>query len=114
MKSGRPGKALRNRLLPASLAMALAASTAFAVSGPVPPAIAQAQPTAAAIQPGFRRLNEGQYVRSIRHIFGPEIKVPGRFAPPFREQGLLAIGDSHVSVTPSGIEQDEQRARQIR
>lgn len=61
---------------------------------------------------GFRRLNEGQYVRSIEQIFGPGIKVPGRFEPPLRE-GLMAIGDARVTVTPSGIEQYELRAREI-
>jgi hypothetical protein len=52
-------------------------------------------------------------VRSIEQIFGPGIDVPGRFDPPLREQGLLAIGDAKVTVTPSGIEQYELRAREI-
>jgi hypothetical protein len=63
--------------------------------------------------PGFRRLNETQYVRSIEQIFGPGIDVPGRFDPPLREQGLLAIGDSKVTVSTSGVEQYELRAREI-
>jgi hypothetical protein len=62
---------------------------------------------------GFRRLNESQYVRSIEQIFGPGIPVPGRFDPPLREEGLLAIGEGHVTVSPSGIEQYELRAREI-
>lgn len=62
---------------------------------------------------GLRRLNESQYIRSINQIFGDEIKVPGRFEPPLRDQGLLAIGDSAVTVTPSGFEQYEVRAREI-
>jgi hypothetical protein len=63
--------------------------------------------------PGFRRLNEAQYIRSIEQIFGPEISVPGRFDPPRREDGLLAIGEGRVTVSPSGIEQYELRAREI-
>ncbi|MCB2076268.1 MAG: DUF1592 domain-containing protein [Novosphingobium sp.] len=63
--------------------------------------------------PGVRRLNEGQYLRSIEQVFGKGVKVPGRFSPPLREQGLMAIGDNYVSVTPSGIEQYELRAREI-
>src|SRR5262249_15874118 len=41
------------------------------------------------------------------------ITVPGRFDPPRREEGLLAVGDSRVVVTPSGFEQAEMRAREI-
>jgi hypothetical protein len=63
--------------------------------------------------PGFRRLNEGQYLRSIDQIFGPGIKVPGRFDPPLRDGGLLAIGDGKALVSSSGIEQYELRAREI-
>ena len=70
-------------------------------------------PSAAPAAPGFRRLNEAQYVRSIEQIFGPGIKVPGRFDPPLREHGLLAIGDATVTVSASGIEQYELRAREI-
>lgn len=62
---------------------------------------------------GFRRLNEAQYRRSIEQIFGAGIKVPGRFDPPLREQGLLAIGDGRVSVSLSGVEQFELRGREI-
>ena len=62
---------------------------------------------------GFRRLNETQYVRSIEQIFGPGISVPGRFDPARREDGLMAIGDGRVTVSPSGIEQYELRAREI-
>jgi hypothetical protein len=53
--------------------------------------------------PTFRRLNEAQYKRSIAQIFGSDIVVPGRFEPPVREDGLLAIGSSHVIMTPSGF-----------
>jgi hypothetical protein len=61
----------------------------------------------------FRRLDEAQYKYSIEDIFGPGIKIPGRFEPPLRAEGLLAIGDSSVVVTPSGFEQYEFKAREI-
>jgi hypothetical protein len=60
-----------------------------------------------------RRLNERQYIQSIHDIFGSDIKVPGRFEPPVREDGLLAIGDSRVAVSAAGFEQYELRAREI-
>jgi hypothetical protein len=63
--------------------------------------------------PTFRRLNEAQYKRSIAQIFGSDIVVPGRFEPPVREDGLLAIGSSHVIMTPSGFGQNALRAREI-
>jgi hypothetical protein len=61
----------------------------------------------------FRRLNESQYKRAIAQIFGEDIKIPGRFEPPVREEGLLAIGESHVIATPSGFEQTAIRAGEI-
>jgi Protein of unknown function (DUF1592)/Protein of unknown function (DUF1588)/Protein of unknown function (DUF1595)/Protein of unknown function (DUF1585) len=61
----------------------------------------------------FRRLSETQYKGSIADIFGADIKVAGRFDPPWREEGLLAIGDSKVVISASGFEQDELRARDI-
>jgi hypothetical protein len=63
--------------------------------------------------PGFRRLNEAQYKRAIAQIFGADINVPGRFEPPLRQAGLLAVGDAKVAVSPSGLEQYELRAREI-
>jgi hypothetical protein len=77
------------------------------------PAQAPAEPDTVGSLPGFRRLNQSQYTRSIEQIFGAGIKVPGRFDPPLRAQGLMAIGDGTVTITPSGIEQYELRAREI-
>ncbi|MCW1401040.1 hypothetical protein OKA06_01375 [Novosphingobium sp. MW5] len=77
---------------------------------------AQTPAVAAAPAPGatgLRRLNEAQYARSIAQVFGPGITIPGRFEPSLRDKGLLAIGDSAVTVTGSGIEQYELRAREI-
>ena len=61
----------------------------------------------------FRRLNGDQYARAIQDAFGSGIKIPGRFEPPMREEGLLAIGDGKVAVSSSGFEQAELRAREI-
>lgn len=61
----------------------------------------------------FRRLSESQYKRSIALIFGEDISVPGRFEPPLRKDGLLAIGQGNVSISSSGFEQYELRAREI-
>ncbi|CAN7267630.1 DUF1592 domain-containing protein [Phenylobacterium sp. LjRoot225] len=71
------------------------------------------EPATVGGSPGFRRLNDGQYARTIAQIFGPGIKTPGRFDPPLRDQGLMAIGDGKVVVSASGIEQYELRAREI-
>ena len=52
----------------------------------------------------MRRLSEEQYRQSIADIFGPDIKVGGRFEPDVRKNGLLAVGAGAVTVTPSGFE----------
>ena len=74
---------------------------------------AESQPATSGGPATFRRLSAAQYTRSIGDIFGADIKVPGRFEPPLRDEGLMAIGDSKVDVTSSGFEQYELRAREI-
>jgi hypothetical protein len=109
MKRTLRGKTL---MLAAGVAAAALGGAAM-LAAPGAPASAQAEAQPFGSPPGFRRLNEAQYIRSIEQIFGKGIKVPGRFEPPLREQGLLAIGDNHVSVSASGFEQYRLRAREI-
>jgi len=107
------GLVTRFRAATAALAMGAAAGAAgLLVPEPSAASGLQASPVAVA-PPAFRRLNEVQYLRAVEQVFGPGITVPGRFDPPRREEGLLAIGDAHVTVTPTGIEQFELRARRI-
>ena len=61
----------------------------------------------------IRRLTESQYRNVIADIFGPDIKVVGRFEPDLRIDGLQAVGTSAVSVTAAGLEQYELLARNI-
>jgi hypothetical protein len=60
-----------------------------------------------------RRLSQAQYRRIIVDVFGPTIKVGGRFEPDIRREGLLAIGASDVSVTASGLEEYDKIARDV-
>jgi Protein of unknown function (DUF1592)/Protein of unknown function (DUF1588)/Protein of unknown function (DUF1585)/Protein of unknown function (DUF1595)/Protein of unknown function (DUF1587) len=71
------------------------------------------EPVSSGGPPAFRRLSADEYKRSIADIFGADIAIPGRFEPPVRIDGLLAIGSSKVVVTPTGFEQDLTRAREI-
>jgi hypothetical protein len=61
----------------------------------------------------IRRLTESQYRAVIADIFGPDIKVVGRFEPDLRIDGLQAVGASALSVTAAGLEQYETLARNI-
>lgn len=61
----------------------------------------------------IRRLTPDQYQRVIRDVFGPTIKVNGRFEPEPRVNGLLALGTSRVSVSGAGIAGYEAMARDI-
>ena len=61
-----------------------------------------------------RRLTQDQYRQAIADIFGPDIKVGGRFEPDIRSaHGLIATGAGQVAVTPSGLEQYDVMARSI-
>ena len=63
-------------------------------------AVAAPQPVPA----GLRLLTESQYRNSIADIFGPGIKVQGRFEPERRVGGLLAASSAILSITPAGFE----------
>jgi hypothetical protein len=107
------GSAMR-RTLTAVFAAAVGAGTIAVPSyGENAGARADTPTVAVSTAGGFRRLSEAQYVRSIEQIFGPSIQIPGRFDPPRREDGLLAIGEGRVTVSPSGLEQYNLRAQEI-
>lgn len=62
----------------------------------------------------MRRLTEAQYRNSIADIFGPEIRVAGRFEPIVRPaHELIASGARESSVSPAGLEQFDAMARNI-
>lgn len=102
-------KAPITRLVAPFLALSAVAWTGFAATttADADEASAQAAPT------NLRRLTEAQYRQAIADVFGPDIKVVGRFEPDLRVEGLLAVGASAVSVTPAGLEQYEEIARGI-
>jgi len=88
--------------------------SAFALLGACGLAAARADEPTAPIGPSqVRRLSEAQYRNTIADLFGPDIKVVGRFEPDMRGNGLLAVGSSAVSVSPSGFDQYEEIARGI-
>jgi len=60
-----------------------------------------------------RRVSELQYRHAIADLFGPSIKVEGRFEPDVRKDGLLAIGASEASISDAGFAQYFAMARSI-
>jgi hypothetical protein len=71
------------------------------------------EPTVPGAPPISRRLTPDQYRRIIADVFGPAIKIEGRFEPDVRDDGLFAIGVGHVGVTATGLEQYDGMARGI-
>lgn len=91
----------RGKLLPTLTLMAGLLVTGMAVTANVPasrPAVSTGGP------PQIRRLTEAQYRNVIADIFGPDIKVEGRFEADMISDDLAAIGSSKVSVTAAGAE----------
>jgi hypothetical protein len=62
---------------------------------------------------GARRITELQYRHAVADIFGPAIKVEGRFEPENRKDGLLAIGASEASISDAGFAQYFAIARSV-
>lgn len=61
----------------------------------------------------LRRLTSEQFTRSIHDVLGEHITVPSRIDPDDRRDGLLAVGASFASVTPSGFEKYEAAAAAV-
>lgn len=62
----------------------------------------------------MRRITEAQYRNAIADVFGPDIKVAGRFEPIVRPaHELIASGASDAAISPSGFEQFDAIARVI-
>jgi len=61
----------------------------------------------------LRRLTEPEYRQIIADVFGTTIKVPGRFQPDTRDNGLIAVGTSRESVAGTGFEEYDLTARGI-
>jgi len=62
----------------------------------------------------MRRLTEDQYRNAIADIFGPDIKVAGRFEPIVRPvHELIASGARASAISPAGLEQFDAMARVI-
>ena len=61
----------------------------------------------------MRRLTAAQYKQTVADLFGSDIKVAGRFSPDARREGLIAVGTSWGTTTPSNFEQLERMARTI-
>jgi hypothetical protein len=60
-----------------------------------------------------RRLTPDQYRAVVTDVFGPTMKIEGRFEPGIRDDGLFAVGYGHVGVTSTGLEQYDAMARVI-
>lgn len=62
----------------------------------------------------MRRISESQYRNAIADIFGPDIRVAGRFEPIVRPvHELIASGAREASISPAGLEQFDAIARVI-
>ena len=60
-----------------------------------------------------RLLTPEQYGAVIHDIFGPQIRLGGRFDPGLRVNGLLELGTSQVSVSETSMEQYDNMAHTI-
>src|SRR4051812_22568027 len=99
--AGSTRLSLRARWILGAAGIGLA--TSMIQSSPAQVSAQMAEPAPSGGPATLRRLNETQYKRPIQDIFGAGIKVPGRFEPPFRDRGLMAIGDGKVAVSASGL-----------
>jgi hypothetical protein len=87
-------------------------ATRSAPAAAAPSAAILSQPLGQVV--ALRRLSESQYRNSIADIFGPDIKVAGRFEPVVRpSHELIAAAAKESSISPVGMEQFDAMARNI-
>ena len=94
-------------LLPACLLIACSSSEEVVAEGP--PAVVEVETGPVAM----RRLTDSQYRNSVRDVLGQDIAIAGRLEPDVRRSGLLSVGSSYVTVTPTGFEQYEDMAYRV-
>lgn len=87
----------------AAIALALGAGVAVTGLGQTATAAATAKADGEVV--ALRRLTESQYRRTIADLFGPDIKMVGRFEPEARRHGLQAVASGLLSISATGFEQ---------
>ena len=104
----------RNSHRSGAVGKALACGVLFAAAfGGAPSAFAAPEPISTGSESVVRRLTPEQYQRIIKDVFGPTIKVNGRFEPEPRVDGLRALGSGRVSVSAAGLQGYDAMARDI-
>jgi hypothetical protein len=86
---------------------------ASSVAAALARALGPTEPTSPGAPAIARRLRPDQYRRVLADVFGPTIRIEGRFEPDVRDDGLFAVGTGHVGVTSTGLEQYDAMARGI-
>ena len=96
-----------------TVAMACAALTSVTMTSSETVTAAESAPAALGNGVVVRRLTQDQYKQIITDVFGPGIKIGGRFEPIPRQEGLLQVGAGRVGLTSSGFEQYDAMSRTI-
>ena len=107
----KPLASFKNLALAAAAALTLATGLAT-LPAPRAAVAAEPGPVAAMRIVAMRRLTEAQYRNAIADIFGPDIRVSGRFEPIVRPaHEMIARGARDAAISPSGLEQFDAMGR---
>ncbi len=96
-----------------TVAIACTALTSVTMTASEQVTAAESAPAALGNGVVIRRLTQDQYKQVITDVFGPGIKIGGRFEPIPRQEGLLQVGAGRVGLTSSGFEQYDGMSRTI-
>ena len=116
VRTGKDFRSQFSRRLVAAAAVAVFAcvSVFFSTDGLKGVAAQAAVKSSAPVQSSvLRRLTELQYKNIISDVFGPDIKIGGRFDPGMREEGLLEVGAGRASISASSLGQYVSMARSV-
>ncbi|MEO6717712.1 MAG: DUF1592 domain-containing protein [Novosphingobium sp.] len=95
------------------LCLALAGGIGWAQQAPSADSSLTVEPKPAGGPLLMRRLTESQYRATIADVFAPDVPIAGRFERGLREDGLIAVGTSHGSMSAFSVEQYDVSARSV-
>lgn len=105
----------RAALLPLLASLSLLTSSCSVPSSTAEqiPAVAVREPEDASSSQQVRLISQEQYFNTLSHMFGESIRLPGRFPPFNRADGLESLGASSASVTIGGVQLYQQAASSV-
>jgi hypothetical protein len=96
-----------------ALASCSAPAMKHEASAPAAKTASLKEPADASTPRRLRLVTAEQYLNTLAHVFGPDVRPDARFPPTERTDGLLEVGTSHAGVTDTQLELYQKTAAAV-